>query len=230
MRYGRVTALDQVTITVSDGEAVAVIGANGAGKSTLVRAVTGTVRCTSGEIRYDGRSIAALKPEQRVRAGIALVPERRQIFGTLTVAENLRMGTTVREDRDEAKADVENMLELFPVLATYYKRSAAQLSGGEQQQLAVARALLSRPRLLVLDEPSFGLAPVLVELVFEVLAGLRRRGDVAILLIEQNAERAVVFADRTYLFRTGTIVREGARGEFAPGDADVADAYLGLRV
>jgi branched-chain amino acid transport system ATP-binding protein len=224
-RYGRVTALRSISLEVGAGEIVAIVGPNGAGKSTTMAAITGTVTPSGGTIEFEGQSLIGQAPERIVRRGIALVPEGRQIFSSLSVAENLELGTTPRKDRAQAKEDIERELDRFPILRTYYKTSAAKLSGGEQQQLAIARALLSRPRLLLLDEPSLGLAPIMIDRVFETLAQLREDG-VTVLLVEQNATRAVALADRSYVLRTGRVALSGPRDELLR-TADFAAAYLG---
>jgi branched-chain amino acid transport system ATP-binding protein len=223
--YGRIAALHGISFGVAEGEIVGLLGPNGAGKSTTLAAITGLLRPTSGSISFDGASLVGRAPERIVRQGIAAVPEGREIFGTLTVAENLQLGTTVRRDRAAARKDLDRLLERFPVLGTYYRTSASALSGGEQQQLAIARALLCKPRLLLLDEPSLGLAPLMIDLVFEILAELRDEG-VTILLVEQNAARAVELADRSYVLRTGAITFSGSR-ERLLAEEDFAAAYLG---
>jgi branched-chain amino acid transport system ATP-binding protein len=225
VRYGRVAALHSISFEVSTGEIVAIVGPNGAGKSTTLAAITGTVAPVGGTIRYLDQDLIGQSPERIVRRGIALVPEGRQIFSSLSVAENLQLGTTTRKDRSEARADLERILERFPILRSYYRSSAAKLSGGEQQQLAIARALLSKPRLLLLDEPSLGLAPLMIDRVFETLNELRESG-VTILLVEQNATRAVALADRTYVLRTGRVALSGARDELLR-TTDFAAVYLG---
>jgi branched-chain amino acid transport system ATP-binding protein len=226
VRYGRVAALRGVSVSVSEGEAVAIVGANGAGKSSLLGAITGIVPIASGSIEFAGKPIAGRKPEQIVAAGVSLVPEGRHIFGTLTVAENLRLGLTTRSDRDAGEADLKTMLERFPRLKDYYRTHASKLSGGEQQQLAIVRSLLTAPRLLMLDEPSLGLAPKVVDLIFEILAELRESG-VTILLVEQNAARAVEFAERSYLLKTGEVAREGSRSQLRDEGQALTEAYLG---
>jgi branched-chain amino acid transport system ATP-binding protein len=223
--YGRVVALHSISFAVQEGEIVAIVGPNGAGKSTTLAAITGTVAPSGGSISYEGESLIGLAPERVVRRGIALVPEGRQIFGSLSVAENLQLGSTPVKDRAGLRDDLERTLERFPILRTYYRSSAAKLSGGEQQQLAIARALLSRPRLLLLDEPSLGLAPIMIDTVFETLGELRDTG-VTVLLVEQNATRAVALADRTYVLRTGRVALEGTRDELRR-TADFATEYLG---
>jgi branched-chain amino acid transport system ATP-binding protein len=223
--YGRVPALHDVSLRVDEGEVVALVGPNGAGKTTTLSAVFGLVTPAGGSITFEGESLVGVSPEKILRKGLALVPEGRHIFGTLTVAENLLLGTTARRDRGTA-ADLERTLARFPALKTYYRGSAGDLSGGEQQQLAIARALLSRPRLLLLDEPSLGLAPVVIDVVFDALAELRDDG-VTILLVEQNAARAVEFADRAYLLRSGRMTHSGTRDEILRME-DFETAYLGV--
>jgi branched-chain amino acid transport system ATP-binding protein len=227
VHYGRVAAVQGISFEVNRGEVVALIGPNGAGKSTTLAAIVGAVRPVSGAIAFDGVDIVGEPPEKVVRRGIALVREGRHIFSTLTVAENLQLGSTPRRDRGEVEHDLERVLARFPVLATCYRTPAGRLSGGEQQQLAIARALLSRPSLLVLDEPSLGLAPLIIDRVFEIMDELRAEG-ITILLVEQVAERAVAFADRTYILRSGRIVGGGTRAEVR-ANVDLAETYLGVR-
>src|SRR5579862_7260168 len=211
-RYGRVVALRSVSFEVQQGEIVAIVGPNGAGKSTTLATITGTLAPTAGTITYEDRDIRGLPPERIVRQGIALVPEGRQIFASLSVAENLRLGTTSRTDRAAARTDIEEVLVRFPILGTYYRSSAAKLSGGEQQQLAIARALLSRPRLLLLDEPSLGLAPIMVDQIYKLLETIRAQG-VTILLVEQNAERVFGIADRVCVMNGGKFALGGDAAE-----------------
>ncbi|HKP18625.1 MAG TPA: ABC transporter ATP-binding protein [Gaiellaceae bacterium] len=224
--YRRVPALHGISLHVEEGEAVTIVGPNGAGKTTTLSAIFGLVPPTAGRITFRGASIVGMPPEEILRRGIALVPEGRHIFGTLTVAENLQLGTTARSDRAAADTDLERTLDRFPLLRSYYGSSAGNLSGGEQQQLAIARALLSRPELLLLDEPSLGLAPVVLDVVFDALEELRREG-VTILLVEQNAARAVEFADRAYILRTGRVAAAGTRDEILRME-NFATAYLGV--
>ena len=226
VRYGNLAAVQSVTLDVAQGELVGLIGPNGAGKSTTLSAIAGFLPPAVGAIDFDGASIVGESPEKIVRRGIALVPEGRHIFGTLSVAENLQLGSTAIGDRAKIDETLEETLELFPALRRYYRSSAAKLSGGEQQQLAIARALLSRPRLLLLDEPSLGLAPLMVDVVFDTLAKLRDAGT-TILLVEQNAAATVELADRTYVLRSGRIVMTGTRAELL-AKADFADEYLGV--
>jgi branched-chain amino acid transport system ATP-binding protein len=212
-RYGAVVALHDVSLAVGAGELVALVGPNGAGKTTLLGAIAGLIRPTAGRVLLEGADVTGHEPARLVRAGLALVPEHRRIFRDLTVGENLQLAgvTASAADRrrrlDEARAR-------FPVLADRWSTAAGYLSGGEAQQLAVARALMSDPRLVLLDEPTLGLAPIMIDTVFELLVDLRRRGR-TILVVEQNARRALEIADRGYLLRTGRIVLEGAGPELA---------------
>jgi branched-chain amino acid transport system ATP-binding protein len=226
VNYGRVPALHGISLHVAQGEVVALVGPNGAGKTTTLSAIFGLIAPAGGSIAFEGQSLIGSSPEQILRRGLALVPEGRHIFGTLTVAENLLLGSTARRDRQEVTADLEKLLELFPILKSYYSTAAGTLSGGEQQQLAIARALLSRPRLLLLDEPSLGLAPVVIDTVFDVLEELRSEG-VTMLLVEQAAARAVEFADRAYILRTGRVAHAGTREEILRME-NFETAYLGV--
>jgi branched-chain amino acid transport system ATP-binding protein len=223
--YGNVVAVRGIGLEVNEGEAVGIIGPNGAGKSSTLKAITGVLRPTSGSIAFQGQPLVGQSPDAIVRRGIALVPEGRQIFGTLTVAENLRLGRAVRKGDDTLDEDLERLLDMFPVLSQYYRSAAGKLSGGEQQQLAIARALVLKPRLLLLDEPSLGLAPQIVELVFDALGKLRRAGT-TILLVEQVAARTIQFADRTYILRAGRMIVSGSRAELQQRE-DLADLYMG---
>jgi branched-chain amino acid transport system ATP-binding protein len=225
--YGKTRVVHDLSLEVADGEAVGLVGPNGAGKSTTLAAIVGLVRPFAGAIRFRGREVAGTPTERLVRDGIALVPEGRQILATLTVAENLRLPTAGME-RAEAAAAIERELERFPFLRDRLASPAGGLSGGQQQQLAIARALLCRPSLLLLDEPSLGLAPKLVDLVFQTLEDLRAEG-VTILLVEQNAIRAAAFADRTYVLSAGRLVLTGTRDELRDADA-LAASYLGSGV
>jgi len=213
-------------LRVAPGEIVGLLGPNGAGKTTTLAAVAGAHRPAAGRVTLAGADVTGQPAERMVRHGVTMVPEGRRIFATLTVAENLAIGATVRRDRAGAAADVEEQLARFPVLRRYYRSPAGLLSGGEQQQLAIARALLSRPRLLLLDEPSLGLAPQLVDLVFETVARLRDEG-LTVLLVEQNASRAVDLADRCYVMRGGEVVARAGRGELHPDR--LGALYLGDR-
>ena len=223
VRYGRVPAVQHLSLDVSEGEIVGLVGPNGAGKSTTLAAIFGLVAVADGEIAYDGESLVGLAPETIVRRGLGLVLEGRHIFNTLTVRDNLLLGTTASRTRVRSDAGLEPVLDSFPMLRKTFRAPAGNLSGGEQQQLAVARALLAEPRLLALDEPSLGLAPLMVDQIFETLAELRRAG-VSILLVEQHVTRAIELADRTYFVRSGRITLSGRRAELtAPGRPDAAD-------
>ncbi len=221
VRYGPVTAVRGLTLTVSRGEIVGLIGANGAGKSTTLNAVMGLVPASGGDIRLGGRSLRGRAPEAVARSGIALVPEGRRIFSELTVEENLRLGLAGRRSRDGTAADVERAYELFPVVQEFRRRQAGALSGGQQQQLAIARALVARPDVLLLDEPSLGLAPTVVDVVFDALAAIRDSG-LAVLLVEQRAQRTVALAQRSHVLANGEV-----RLTLGPGDAEDTEAMIG---
>jgi branched-chain amino acid transport system ATP-binding protein len=225
VRYGAIAALRGVSLHVEEGEIVGLIGVNGAGKSTTLMTIAGVLQPFEGTLLFEGESIVGSPPEDIVRKGIALVPEGRRIFPGLTVAENLRLGASIRSDRSEVQRDLEEMCARFPVLADRLGQAAGTLSGGEQQQLAIARGLMSRPSLLMLDEPSLGLAPRLVEEIFELVAQLHATG-VTVLLVEQNVERALEIADRAYLLNTGVVEFDGAARELR-ARVDFASAYLG---
>jgi branched-chain amino acid transport system ATP-binding protein len=204
VRYGAVSAVRRLSLEVGRGEIVGLIGPNGAGKTTTLLAIMGALRVHAGDVRLDGASIRGRDPEQVARAGVALVPEGRRIYAELTVDENLRLGLAGRRERAGADDDVEAVLDLFPVVREFRSRQAGALSGGQQQQLAIARALVAGPRLLLLDEPSLGLAPKIVDVVFDALAEIRRR-EITVLLVEQRAQRTVAFADRTYVVANGEL-------------------------
>jgi branched-chain amino acid transport system ATP-binding protein len=204
VRYGVVPAVRGVGLTVGRGEIVGLIGPNGAGKSTILHAIMGTVSPSAGDIRLRGRSIRGRRPEQIARAGIALVPEGRRIFAELTVEENVRLGLSARSSHAGSHEALEEVYALFPVVRESRGRSAGVLSGGQQQQLAIARALVAEPDVLLLDEPSLGLAPTVVDTVFQVLQVIRERG-VTVLLVEQRAQRTVAFADRTHVLSNGEL-------------------------
>ncbi|MHC1790562.1 ABC transporter ATP-binding protein [Solidesulfovibrio sp.] len=225
VNYGAVSAVRDVSLSVAAGEIVTLIGANGAGKSTILRAVSKLVTPRAGVVRFDGRDVTALPPEVLVRLGMAHSPEGRQVLARQSVGDNLELGAYVRSDRAGIAKDMGRMFELFPRLSERRKQSAGTLSGGEQQMLAIARALMSRPRLLLLDEPSLGLAPILVAEIFEIIAGLGAMGT-TILLVEQNARLAMRVAARTYVVESGGIVLEGPSAELAQ-DERVTKAYLG---
>jgi branched-chain amino acid transport system ATP-binding protein len=223
--YGVVPVLRGVSLSVYAGEVVAVLGANGAGKSTTMRTISGLVSPRAGAIRFDGASITKLAPARILRLGVAHCPEGRRLFGALTVSENLRLGASTRKAVTAVRADTERMLTLFPILAERLHQTSSTLSGGEQQQLALARALMSAPRLLILDEPSLGVAPLLVRHIFKALAELKSQG-MSILLVEQNIDLALELADRAYVLRTGKVELSGPVRELRSG-MRIADAYLG---
>jgi len=220
--YGGVEVVHGVNLSLARGEVMGIIGPNGAGKSSVLRAVCGLVRPSSGEVLFEGRTFNGMAPEQIARLGLALIPEGRHVFKTLTVEENLRLAG---RSNGESTAAMEQTLERFPVLRARAREHADRLSGGEQQQLAIARALLGRPRLLILDEPSLGLAPKTIDLIYELLEGLREEGT-TMLLVEQNAARTIDFCDRCLVLGSGRVRVQGGRDELR-GDSDLVRAYLG---
>lgn len=223
--YGQVQVLYEVAVEVGEGEVVTLIGSNGAGKSTLLRTIAGLLPPWDGEVFFEGESITGLDSHRRVERGIALVPEGRLLFAPMTVRENLKLGAYTRRDSAGVAEDLELVFHLFPVLEERLTQTAGTLSGGEQQMLAMGRALMSRPRLLLLDEPSLGLAPMIVREIFGVLDSLRER-DVTLFLVEQDAKMALKHADRGYVMRTGTIALSGSADELIAND-DVRLIYLG---
>jgi branched-chain amino acid transport system ATP-binding protein len=223
--YGPIRALDDVSLEVGAGETVAIVGANGAGKTSLLMAISGLVPLRSGQIRYQGRPLAGVSPHEIARAGIGHVPEGRRIFPYLTVRENLELGAVARRERAGLREDIAAACDLFPVLASRMRQLGGTLSGGEQQMLAIARALVGRPRLVLLDEPSLGLAPLMVEKVFAAIASLGARG-IAVVLVEQNARASLRLATRAHVLEHGRIVLSGA-GDALAADPRVRAAYLG---
>ena len=223
--YGPIAALRGLDLVVSPGELVCLIGANGAGKTSTLRAISGLLPPARGRIVFDGREIQGDVPAAILKAGIAHCPEGRRVFPYLTVDENLAMGAYVRRDRSAIAADVDEVCRHFPILAERRRQMAGTLSGGEQQMLAIARALMARPRLILFDEPSLGLAPTMVETTFAIIADIRRRGT-TVLMVEQNAYAALRMADRAYVMETGRIVLEGAARDLLEDD-HVRRAYLG---
>jgi branched-chain amino acid transport system ATP-binding protein len=224
--YGRIQALHGISLAVDEGEIVALIGANGAGKSTTMRAVSGLRPIASGRIRFAGQDITNLRADLRVIRGISQAPEGRGIFPGMTVLENLDMGAYTRRDRAGIRADLNRVFELFPRLSERRKQAGGTLSGGEQQMLAVGRALMSRPKLMLLDEPSMGLAPMLIQQIFSIITEINEQGT-TILLVEQNAQQALSRAHRAYVLETGQIVKSGTGAELLH-DSAVKDAYLGV--
>jgi branched-chain amino acid transport system ATP-binding protein len=225
VRYGRIAAVEDLDLTVGEGEIVGLVGPNGAGKSTTLSAIVGLVPAAAGGITFAGESLVGVPTEKIVRRGIGIVLEGRRMFSMLTVGENLLLGRVAARTRG-VDAALERVLNRFPILRDAFDDPAGRLSGGEQQQLALARALLGEPRLLLLDEPSLGLAPLVVDLIFDTLAELRRDGA-TILLVEQNIRRTIGLADRTYVLRAGRVALSGTRSELADID-ELEGAYLGF--
>jgi branched-chain amino acid transport system ATP-binding protein len=224
--YGRIQALHGISLTVDEGEIVALIGANGAGKTTTMRAISGLRPVAQGSIRFDGKDITRLRADLRVVRGVSQSPEGRGIFPGMTVRENLEMGAYTRRNRGEISQDMERAFTLFPRLKEREKQVGGTLSGGEQQMLAVGRALMSRPKLLLLDEPSMGLAPMLIQQIFDIIVEINEQGT-TVLLVEQNAQQALSRAHRAYVLETGRIVKSGSGTELLH-DPSVKDAYLGV--
>ena len=223
--YGRIRALENVSLRVEEGEIVTLIGANGAGKTTTLRAISGLVRASKGAIRFEGRDVAKLTPDRIVRLGIGHSPEGRHVFARMSVRENLELGAYTRSSRAQFAEDFERVLTIFPRLRERLGQKSGTLSGGEQQMLAMARALMSRPRLLMLDEPSLGLSPILVQTIFRVIKELNDNGT-TVLLIEQNARQALAIAKRGYVLETGKIAHEDSAANLMASEA-VRAAYLG---
>jgi len=225
--YGNIAALRDISITVSEGEIITLIGANGAGKTTTLMTISGIVPPRSGEILFMGKPIHRLNPDEIVARGISQVPEGRRIFPLLTVLENLEMGAFLRPDRAGIRRDMEYIFELFPILSERKHQVAGTLSGGEQQMLAISRALMARPRLLLLDEPSLGLAPLMVKLIFQVIPRINRENGTTVFLVEQNANMAIRVAQRGYVMENGRITLEGAVADLLNNE-EVKKAYLGI--
>lgn len=223
--YGAIVALEGIDIEVNEGELVTLCGVNGAGKSTTLKTIAGVMKPTSGTITFLGEDITGKKPEVIAKKGISLVPEGRDVFPSLTVAENLRMGAYVGFNRTQYAKDLEDMFELFPILKDRFNQAAGLLSGGEQQMLAIARGMMSHPKLLMLDEPSLGLSPAMVDFVFKLIKKLHERGT-TILLIEQNADRALAIADRAYLLDIGLVKFAGKPVDLKK-EVDLSAVYLG---
>jgi|TARA_Y100000814_G_scaffold253109_1_gene200626 branched-chain amino acid transport system ATP-binding protein len=227
VHYGRLAAVREVSITVNEGEIVCVVGPNGAGKSTTLLTISGVLAPTTGDILFGGERINAMRPEIVARRGISQVPEGRHVFTTLSVEENLRIGAQMRSDRSEVEKDIKRVQELFPILGERKRQSAGKLSGGEQQMLVIGRALLTNPKIMTIDEPSLGLAPNIVDRVYEVLTTLREERGMTLLIVEQSSERALKAADRLYVLRNGQIQIEGNAAELQDGEK-VRQAYFGF--
>ena len=225
--YGNIMALKGISLSVSEGEIITLIGANGAGKSTTLMTICGVVPARRGEILFMGRSIRRMEPHEIVALGISQVPEGRRIFPLLTVTENLDMGAFLRKDKADIARDMEYIFSLFPILKERCHQQGGTLSGGEQQMLAISRALMARPRLLLLDEPSLGLAPLVVQLIFRMIEKINEENRTTILLVEQNANMALKIAHRGYVMENGRITLEGVAASLLDNE-DVKRAYLGL--
>jgi len=223
--YGAIHALKGISFHVEKGEIVTLIGANGAGKSSTLNTVSGLLRTRTGHIRFEDKEITRIEPQDIVKLGVVQVPEGRKIFATLTVMENLEMGAFIHDDKARIAEDLESVLQRFPRLRERRKQLGGTLSGGEQQMLAIARGLMARPNLLLLDEPSMGLSPILVEQIFEIIRDINEQGT-SILLVEQNAQMALSIADRGYVLETGSVVNEGAAQDLLHNPS-VIEAYLG---
>ncbi len=224
--YGRVQALHEVTMSVDKGEIVALIGSNGAGKTTTLRTISGLMHPGSGTIEFDGRDITNTDPAKIVALGICQSPEGRRLFPRMSVLDNLLMGAYVRKDKEGIASDLKRVYELFPRVEERKTQIAGTMSGGEQQMLAMGRALMSRPKIVMLDEPSLGLAPILVETIFAVIKEINDQG-IPVLLVEQNAQKALAVAHRAYVLETGVVAKEGTGKELAESE-DVQKAYLGM--
>jgi len=225
--YGNKLAIKNVSLTIEDGEIITLIGANGAGKSTTLMTISGVVGCRGGAISFDGKRIEKLSPDTIVNMGICQVPEGRHIFPELTVKENLDMGAFLRNDKAGIKRDMEYVYSLFPILAQRRNQDGGNLSGGEQQMLAMSRALMARPKLLLLDEPSMGLAPLVIKQIFEIIKQINEENKTTIFLVEQNANQALRVANRAYVMENGTITMQGSSSELLANE-DVQKAYLGI--
>ncbi len=225
--YGNKLAIKNVSLEIGEGEIITLIGANGAGKSTTLMTICGVVPCRSGVITFQGKKIQEMAPEEIVRLGICQVPEGRHIFPELTVKENLDMGAFLRKDKEGIKKDMEYVFSLFPILAERRNQDGGNLSGGEQQMLAMSRALMARPQVLLLDEPSMGLAPLVIKQIFEIIKQINKESNTTIFLVEQNANQALHIADRGYVMENGEIILTGKAQELL-ANKDIQKAYLGI--
>ncbi|MDR0355897.1 MAG: ABC transporter ATP-binding protein [Deltaproteobacteria bacterium] len=224
--YGSIEALKGVDLHINQGEIIALLGANGAGKTTTLCSITGLTPPKAGRVIFEGEDIRGARTESLVKKGLIMVPEGRRIFPGLTVLENLKMGAYISDDQKSVKDDLEHIFNLFPILATRSKQSGGTLSGGEQQMLAISRSLMGRPRMLLLDEPSLGLAPIIIKNIFETIEAINKESGVTILLVEQNAHLALQLAHRAYIMTTGVITLSGTASELL-NDESVKQAYLG---
>jgi branched-chain amino acid transport system ATP-binding protein len=227
VRYGRLTALRGITLTIAEGEVLFVTGPNGAGKSTLLNAIAGVVPPISGSITMDGAEVTGAPPEQIARRGFSLVPEGRNVFGALTIEENLKVGAGMRADKQQVARDLESVYHEFPMLAERRHAAAGMLSGGQQQMLVIGRALMAAPRLMAIDEPSLGLAPKIIDQVYEILVRLRAQRQLTLLIVEQSSTRAMMTGGRMILMRGGRIVLEGQAGDMVK-DERLKQAYFGF--
>lgn len=227
VRYGRLTALRGISFSVAEGEVACIVGPNGAGKSTTLNTISGVLKPAGGEIRFAGQAISGLSPEKIAGLGVTQVPEGRHIFTALSIEENLKVGAALRRDGDETRRDMDRIYDTFPILGERRGQPAGKLSGGEQQMLAISRALMTRPRLMTVDEPSLGLAPKIVDRVYEVLTDLRKSNGLTLLIVEQSSERALKAADRLHVLRNGEIQLSGDAADLADGEA-VHKAYFGF--
>jgi branched-chain amino acid transport system ATP-binding protein len=227
VRYGRLTALRGVTLSIKEGEIACIVGPNGAGKSTTLLSISSVLTPAAGTITFDGRTINGTRPEDVARMGISQVPEGRHIFTSLSVEENLMVGAAIRTDKAEVQRDLARIIETFPILGERRRQSAGKLSGGEQQMLAIGRALMTNPRFMTIDEPSLGLAPKIVDRVYEVLIDLRKQRGLTLLIVEQSSERALKAADTLYVLRNGSIQLGGKAADLQDGK-EVHKAYFGF--
>lgn len=225
VKYGGINALNGISMKVSEGKIITLVGANGAGKSTTLRSITKLVTPVSGSITYDGKELTHMSTQDIVKLGITLVPEGRHVFDDMTVDENLMIGAYLRKDKENFKKDIAFIHEMFPRLKERAKQLSGTLSGGEQQMLAMGRALMSRPKIVVMDEPSMGLSPILVSTIFKIIEDIRKSGT-TVLLVEQNAKKALAISDRAYVLETGKIVLSGKASDLI-NDESVKKAYLG---
>lgn len=225
--YGNILAVKDISLEINQGEIITLIGANGAGKSTTLMTISGVVRCRAGKIYYDNQEIQDLDSDVIVKMGICQVPEGRHIFPLLTVRENLDMGAFLRDDSDKIKEDLDYVFELFPILAERRNQDGGTLSGGEQQMLAMSRALMAQPQLLLLDEPSMGLAPLIIKQIFEIIKKINQESNTTIFLVEQNANQALQIADRGYVLENGKITLSGS-AESLMANEEIQKAYLGI--